>query len=95
MEVNYILIYGNPYLQTKYFEKFDGISDYLVKKGIVDYKIFEKMQDNKEIEMIYLNNDVKVLENKISSAIKQIKSYDDTCFAYEEYLKPILKILEN
>lgn len=25
MEVNYILIYGNPYLQTKYFEKFDEI----------------------------------------------------------------------
>ena len=29
MEVNYILIYGNPYLQTKYFEKFDDISEYL------------------------------------------------------------------
>ena len=58
MEVNYILIYGNPYLQTKYFEKFDDISDYLVKKRIVDYKIFEKMQDDKEIEMIHLNNDV-------------------------------------
>lgn len=95
MEVNYILIYGNPYLQTKYFEKFDDISDYLVKKGIVDYKIFEKIQDNKEIEMIYLNNDVEVLKNKISSAIKQIKSYDENCFAYSEYLKPILKILEN
>ena len=95
MEVNYILIYGNPYLQTKYFEKFDDISDYLVKKRIVDYKIFEKMQDDKEIEMIYLNNDVEVLESKINNAIKEIKSYDKNCFAYTEYLEPILKILEN
>lgn len=95
MEVNYILIYGNPYLQTKYFEKFDDISDYLVKRRIVDYKIFEKMQDDKEIEMIHLNNDVEVLENKINNAIKEIKSYDDNCFAFCEYLEPILKILEN
>ena len=95
MEVNYILIYGNPYLQTKYFEKFDDISNYLVKKRIVDYKIFEKMQDEKEIEMIYLNNDVEVLENKINNAIKEIKSYDENCFVYSEYLEPILKILEN
>ena len=95
MEVNYILIYGNPYLQTKYFEKFNDISDYLIKKGIVDYRIFEKMQDNKEIEMIHLNNDVEVLENKINNAIKEIKSYDENCFAYGEYLEPILKILEN
>ena len=95
MEVNYILIYGNPYLQTKYFEKFDEISDYLVKKRIVDYKIFEKMQDNKEIEMIYLNNDIEVLENKINNAIKEIKSYDENCFVYSEYLEPILKILES
>lgn len=95
MEVNYILIYGNPYLQTKYFEKFDDISDYLVKKRIVDYKIFEKMQDDKEIEMIHLNNDVEVLESKINNAIKEIKSYDKNCFVYSEYLEPILKILEN
>ena len=95
MEVNYILIYGNPYLQTKYFEKFDDVSDYLVKKRIVDYKIFEKMQDEKEIEMIYLNNDVEVLENKINNAIKEIKSYDENCFVYSEYLEPILKILES
>lgn len=95
MEVNYILIYGNPYLQTKYFEKFDDISDYLVKKRIVDYKIFEKMQDDKEIEMIHLNNDVEVLKNKINNAIKEIKSYDENCFVYSEYLEPILKILEN
>lgn len=95
MEINYILIYGNPYLQTKYFEKFDDISDYLVKKRIVNYKIFEKMQDNKEIEMIQLNNNVEVLENKINNAIKEIKSYDKNCFAYSEYLEPILKVLEN
>ena len=95
MEVNYILIYGNPYLQTKYFDKFDDISDYLVKKRIVDYKIFEKMQDDKEIEMIHLNNDVEVLESKINNAIKEIKSYDKNCFAYAEYLEPILKVLEN
>ena len=40
MEVNYILIYGNPYLQTKYFEKFDDISDYE-----------EFYQDNQDLDL--------------------------------------------
>ena len=40
----------------------------------MNYTIFEKMQDNKEVEMIYLNNDIKVLKQRIDKAIEYIES---------------------
>ena len=74
MKVNYVLMYGTPYLKYKEFETFDNISKFLINKSIVNYTIFEKMQDNKEVEMIYLNNDIKVLEQRIDKAIEYIES---------------------
>lgn len=52
MEIKYILLYGTPYLKQKYFNDFKVMSAYIVKKGIVDYTIYEKMDDEKEIRMI-------------------------------------------
>ena len=74
MKVNYVLMYGTPYLKYREFETFDDISKFLINKSIVNYTIFEKMQDNKEVEMIYLNNDIKVLEQRIDKAIEYIES---------------------
>lgn len=74
MKVNYVLMYGTPYLKYREFETFDDISKFLINKSIVNYTIFEKMQDNKEVEMIYLNNDIKVLKQRIDKAIEYIES---------------------
>lgn len=75
MKVNYVLMYGTPYLKYREFETFDDISKFLINKSIVNYTIFEKMQDNKEVEMIYLNNDIKVLKQRIDKAIEYINKY--------------------
>lgn len=72
MKVNYVLMYGRPYLKYKEFEKFDDISKYLVNKGICNYRIFEPMEDLKEVEMIHLENDVRVLEDKIKQLQSQL-----------------------
>lgn len=77
MKVNYVLMYGTPYLKYREFETFDDISKFLINKSIVNYTIFEKMQDNKEVEMIYLNNDIKVLEQRIDKAIEYINGNKD------------------
>ena len=53
MKPNYILIYGRPYLTYKPFERFEDISKFIVKRDIVDYKIFTELEEAKEIEMIY------------------------------------------
>lgn len=72
MKVNYVLMYGTPYLKYREFETFDDISKFLINKSIINYTIFEKMDDKKEVEMIYLNNDIKVLKKRIDNAIEYI-----------------------
>lgn len=73
MKVNYVLMYGTPYLKHEYFEKFDDMSKFLVNHRIVDYSIYEKMDDAKEVEMICLQNDVRVLEKRIEKAIEDLE----------------------
>jgi len=77
MKVNYVLMYGTPYLKYKEFETFEDVSKFLVNKSIVDYSIFEKMNDEKEVEMIYRDNDINYLENKIKEIRKEIEETDD------------------
>ncbi len=79
MKVNYVLMYGTPYLKYREFEKFDDISKFLINKGIVNYTIFEKMDDAKEVEMIYLNNDIEVLEKRIDKAIEYLEKNFSLC----------------
>ena len=100
MKVNYVLMYGTPYLKYREFETFDDISKFLINKSIVNYTIFEKMQDNKEVEMIYLNNDIKVLEQRIDKVLEYIKDYKELGYSkyYEneieiELIDKILKVL--
>lgn len=77
MKVNYVLMYGTPYLKYREFETFEDISKFLVNKGICNYTIFEKMSDEKEVEMIYRDNDINYLENKIKEIRKEIEETDD------------------
>ena len=100
MKVNYVLMYGTPYLKYREFETLDDISKFLINKSIVNYTIFEKMQDNKEVEMIYLNNDIKVLEQRIDKVLEYIKDYKELGYSkyYEneieiELIDKILKVL--
>lgn len=89
MKVRYILMYGTPYLKHEHFENFSDMSNFLVRKGIVDYRIYEIMDDTKEVEMIYLENDVKVLEtenqqlksnwNELKEWLEENESLDDYC----------------
>lgn len=71
MKVNYVLMYGTPYLKYRVFETFEDISKFLVNKSIVDYSIFKKLEDKEEVEMIYRDNDIKYLEN----IIKEVREY--------------------
>lgn len=71
MKVNYVLMYGTPYLKYRVFETFEDISKFLVNKGIVDYSIFKKLEDKEEIEMIYRDNDI----NYLKGIIKEVKEY--------------------
>lgn len=72
MKVNYVLLYGTPYLKYELFDTFEKMSDFIVKRSIVNYTIFEKMEDAKEVEMIYRDNDIRVLEDRIDKAIEYI-----------------------
>lgn len=79
MKINYVLVYGTPYLKAAYFETFEDISKYLLKKSIVNYSIYEQMNDLKEVEMIHLENDVRVLEQENQSLKDRIeKAYEIT-----------------
>ena len=71
MKVNYVLMYGTPYLKYREFETFEDISKFLVNKGIVNYSIFKKLEDKEEVEMIYRDNDIRFLEN----IIKEVREY--------------------
>lgn len=82
MKVNYVLMYGTPYLRYEEFEKFEDMSKFIVRKRIVNYTIFEKMSDEKEVEMIYRDNDIKVLENAINKANKYLDNLKTYHFKY-------------
>ena len=43
MKVNYVLMYGTPYLKYREFETFEDVSKYLVNKCIVNYSIFNSI----------------------------------------------------
>ena len=76
MKVNYVLMYGTPYLKYREFETFEDISKFLVNKLIVNYSIFKKLEDKEEVEMIYRDNDIRYLEkelDKYKNVIDKIK----------------------
>ncbi len=77
MKVNYVLMYGTPYLKYREFETFEDVSKFLVNKRIANYTIFKKLEDEEEVEMIYRDNDINYLENKIKEIRKEIEETDD------------------
>ncbi len=89
MKVNYVLLYGTPYLKYELFETFEKMSKFIVNKSIVNYTIFEKMEDTKEVEMIYRDNDIRVLEDRIQKAIEYIDntSWNSSLHEVEMILK--------
>lgn len=89
MKVNYVLLYGTPYLRYKLFDTFKKMSDFIVKKCIVNYTIFEKMEDKKEVEMIYRDSDISVLEKEN----KELKDRIDKAIEYIE--NTIITIYDN
>lgn len=76
MKVNYVLMYGTPYLKYREFETFEDISKFLVNKSIVNYSIFKKLEDKEEVEMIYRDNDIRVLEDRIDKAIEYLETLE-------------------
>lgn len=111
MKVNYVLMYGTPYLKYREFETFEDISKFLVNKRIVNYSIFKKLEDKEEVEMIYRDNDIQYLEkqlDKYKNVIDKIKEYcikeqarivinntEEDEFVYTELLQLIDKLLEE
>ena len=79
MKVNYVLMYGTPYLKYREFETFEDISKFLVNKRIVNYSIFKKIEDEEEVEMIYRDNDIRYLE-------KELDKYKNTIDKAIEYI---------
>lgn len=76
MKVNYVLMYGTPYLKYREFETFEDISKFLINKNIVNYSIFKKLEDKEEIEMIYRDNDIRYLEKenkRLNNIIKEVR----------------------
>lgn len=90
-------MYGTPYLKYREFETFEDISKFLVNKFIVNYTIFKKLEDEEEVEMIYRDNDIRVLEERIDKAIKELKSNILDCnYSKEnEFYEEIINILEG
>ena len=95
MEVNYVLMYGTPYLKYREFETFEDVSKFLINKNIVNYSIFKKLEDKEEVEMIYRDNDIRYLK----SIIKEVRKYIDKngLFSVDTYnfANGILKILDK
>lgn len=73
MKVNYVLIYGTPYLKYREFETFEDISKFLVNKKIVNYSIFKKLEDKEEVEMIYRDSDI----NHLKSIVKEVREWKE------------------
>ena len=82
MKVNYVLMYGTPYLRYREFETFEDVSKFLVNKSIVNYSIFKKLEDKEEVEMIYRDNDIRYLEQENKQLKEQLENdidlYEDT-----------------
>ena len=94
MKVNYVLMYGIPYVRYKEFETFEDISKFLVNKGIVNYSIFKKLEDKEEVEMIYRDNDIRYLK----SIIKEVREYIESLNEYgigKNAKKELLEILDK
>ena len=96
MEVNYVLMYGTPYLKYREFETFEDISKFLVNKSIVNYSIFKKLEDKEEVEMIYRDNDIRVLEKRIDKAIEYLYDFNlaDSIILKRSY-RDLLNILKG
>jgi len=77
VKVNYVLMYGTPYLKYREFETFEDVSKFLVNKRIVNYSIFKKLEDKEEVEMIYRDNDIRVLLKENENKEKVIKAQDN------------------
>ena len=96
MKVNYVLMYGTPYLKYREFETFEDVSKFLVNKSIVNYSIFKKLEDKEEIEMIYRDNDIRYLEN----IIKEVREYIELGMNFDSLgvartKKKLLQILDK
>ena len=101
MIVNYVLMYGTPYLKYREFETFEDVSKFLINKGITNYSIFKKLEDKEEVEMIYRDSDIKYLKNIIKEAREYIKKTkfkycdDELCYMIENHYNNILEILDK
>ena len=93
MKVNYILMYGTPYLKYRAFETFEDISKFLVNKGMVNYSIFKKLEDKEEIEMIYRDNDINYLKGIIKEVRELLKNdyFEDGSFTSQEKVFELLE----
>lgn len=104
MKVNYVLMYGTPYLKYREFETFEDISKFLVNKSIVNYSIFKKLEDKEEVEMIYRDNDIHYLEkenkkqkevlDKIKEYAGELRLFDNESIEFE-ISNEIFKLLEE
>ena len=79
MKVNYVLMYGTPYLKYRKFETFEDISKFLVNKRIVNYSIFKKLEDKEEVEMIYRDNDIQYLEKELDKYKNVFDNIKECC----------------
>ena len=86
MKVNYVLMYGIPYIRYKEFETFEDVSKFLVNKSIVNYSIFKKLEDKEEIEMIYRDNDIHYLENFVKEQDKKLQQKENIIKEVREYI---------
>lgn len=85
MKVNYVLMYGTPYLKYREFDTFEDISKFLVNKRIVNYSIFKKLEDKEEVEMIYRDSDIHYLEKenkRLNNIINEIEKFMDEDYEY-------------
>lgn len=86
MKVNYVLMYGIPYVRYREFETFEDVSKFLVNKSIVNYSIFKKLEDKEEIEMIYRDNDIHYLENLVKEQDQKLQQKENIIKEVREYI---------
>ena len=94
MIVNYVLMYGTPYLKYREFETFEDVSKFLVNKGIVNYSIFKKLEDKEEVEMIYRDNDIKYLKGIIKE-VRELLNQEWYSVLRKETIKKAREILDK
>ena len=97
MKVNYVLMYGTPYLKYREFETFEEVSKFLVNKRIVNYSIFKKLEDKEEVEMIYRDIDIHYLETIINKAIETLSEWTifETSACTDRIISETLDILKG